>query len=70
MYSLGEGTFSLPSFSFALMWTTLPTDEGVLPVPVAACLGLSPCIVLREWAPKQLSDQGGVTTVQVLSQVT
>lgn len=57
--------FSFPSFSFALMWTTLTTVEGLLPVPVAVCLGISPCLLLKEWAPEQLSDQGGASMVQV-----
>lgn len=43
----------------------LPTDEGVLPVPVAVCLGISPCILLKERGPQWLSDQGGVSMVQV-----
>lgn len=61
----GVGTFSFPSFLFAWMWTTVPTDEDVLPVPVAVCLGISLYVSPKEWGPKQLSDQGEASLVQV-----
>lgn len=64
MCSLGPCTFSFPSFSSALIWTAIPTDEDVR--PVAVCLEINLCILLKEWGPKQLSDQGGASTVQVL----